>query len=105
MSPRQDRRARHEEPRWRAAVKQSRAATAPRPVAVVIPGTMGSALAVRGRPVWLAYWTLLRGGLADIGWGVPDVRRVGDIETGSPAAARAGSEQEPGRRSHRKGSV
>jgi hypothetical protein len=69
--------ARQEEPRWRAAVRQSRAATAPRPLAIVIPGTMGSALAVRGRPVWLAYWTLLRGGLADIGWGVGDVE-VGD---------------------------
>ena len=36
--------ARQEEPRWRAAVRQSRAATTPRPIAVVVPGTMGSSL-------------------------------------------------------------
>ena len=70
--------AKQEEPRWRAAVRQSRAATTPRPIAVVVPGTMGSALAVRGKPVWLSYWSLLRGGLGDIGWGSAGVE-VGDI--------------------------
>ena len=69
--------AKTEEPRWRSAVRQSRAGT-PRPLAIVVPGTMGSALAVNGRPVWLAYGALLRGGLADIGWGAADVE-VGDI--------------------------
>ena len=39
---------------------------------------MGSALAVRGRSVWLSYWALLRGGLGDIGWGTDDVE-VGEI--------------------------
>jgi hypothetical protein len=70
--------AKQEEPRWRSALRQSRAAGTPRPLAVVVPGTMGSALAVRGKPVWLAYGALLRGGLAEIGWGADDVE-VGDI--------------------------
>ncbi len=68
--------AKQEEPRWRSAVRASRAATTPRPIAVVIPGTMGSALEVKGKAVWLAYWSLLRGGLGDIGWGASDVEPV-----------------------------
>ncbi len=55
--------AKHEEPRWREAVRRSRAATAPRPLAVVLPGTLGSALKVQGENVWLDYWSLLWGGL------------------------------------------
>ena len=65
-----------DEPRWRSAVRASRSAATPRPIAVVIPGTMGSALNVKGKPVWLAYWALLRGGLGDIGWGETDVEPV-----------------------------
>lgn len=65
-----------EEPRWRSAVRASRNAASPRPIAVVIPGTMGSALTVKGQPVWLAYWSLLRGGLGEIGWGATDVEPV-----------------------------
>lgn len=56
-----------QEPRWRSAVRASRASATPRPIVVVIPGTMGSALAVNERPVWLAYLALLKGGLGDIG--------------------------------------
>lgn len=58
-----------EEPRWRSAVRASRSAAAstPRPIAVVLPGTMGSALSAQGDAVWLNYWRLLRGGLGDIG--------------------------------------
>jgi len=66
--------AKQEEPRWRSAVRASRAATTPRPLALVIPGTMGSALSVKGKSVWLNYWSLLRGGLGDIGWGTSDVQ-------------------------------
>lgn len=55
--------ARHEEPRWREAVRQSRAAQTPRPLAVVLPGIMGSALKVDDQHVWLNYWALARGGL------------------------------------------
>lgn len=57
------REARPEEPRWREAVRRSRAGVAPRPLAVVLPGTMGSALKVQGEGVWLNYWALLWGGL------------------------------------------
>ncbi len=56
----------HEQPRWRAAVERSRASSEPRPLAVVVPGTMGSQLEVRGSAVWLNYWALLRGGLKDL---------------------------------------
>ena len=55
--------AKQEAPKWRDAVRKSRAASAPRPLAVVLPGTMGSALKVQGKGVWLDYWSLLRGGL------------------------------------------
>jgi CHAT domain-containing protein len=57
------REAKVEEPRWREAVRRSRASAAPRPLAVVLPGTMGSALKVQGEAVWLNYWSLLWGGL------------------------------------------
>lgn len=66
--------ARTEEPRWRSAVARSRAAETPRPIVVVIPGTMGSELQVGDRRVWLSYWALLRGGLGDIGWDAADVQ-------------------------------
>ncbi len=72
--------AAQEEPRWRAAVRASRSTTTPRPIAVVIPGTMGSMLEVEGRPVWLDYWALLRGGLGDIGWGASGVEPVGLLD-------------------------
>lgn len=68
--------ARSEEPRWRSAVARSRAADAPRPIVVVIPGTMGTELMVGDSRVWLSYWSLLRGGLADIGWGSADVKPI-----------------------------
>jgi pimeloyl-ACP methyl ester carboxylesterase len=55
--------AKHEEPRWREAIRRSRAGSNAKPLAVVLPGTMGSALSVDGSPVWLNYWALLRGGL------------------------------------------
>ncbi len=55
--------ARQEEPRWREAVRRSRSGNVPKPLAVVLPGTMGSALNVAGDLVWLNYWALLRGGL------------------------------------------
>ena len=57
-----------EPPRWRSAVARSRAAAnaAPRPLAVVVPGTMGSALHAGGRSVWLNFGALVLGGLEDI---------------------------------------
>ncbi len=55
--------AKHAAPRWREAVSRSRADGAPKPLAVVLPGTMGSALSVRGEAIWLKYWPLMWGGL------------------------------------------
>ena len=53
----------HTPPRWREAVARSQQQAGPRPLAVVLPGTMGSSLSAGGRPVWLHYLALLRGGL------------------------------------------
>ncbi len=64
----------HEEPRWRSAVRASRSVTTPRPIAVVVPGTMGSAMSARDRGIWLEYFALMKGGLGDIGIDQPDVR-------------------------------
>ncbi len=69
-----------EEPRWRAAVRRSSAATEPRPLAVVLPGTMGSALNVEGESVWLNYWSLLRGGLTKIRMSATGVEPVDLID-------------------------
>ena len=55
--------ARHAEPRWREAVRRSRSSSTPKPLAVVLPGTMGSALSVGGDSLWLNYWALMWGGL------------------------------------------
>ena len=55
--------AKVEEPKWRDAVRHSRARAAAQPLAVVLPGTMGSALEVDGTKIWVHYWRLLRGGL------------------------------------------
>ncbi len=65
--------AKHEAPKWREAVRRSRARTTPHPLAVVLPGTMGSALDVQGKDVWLDYWQLLRGGLKRLRMGAVGV--------------------------------
>jgi len=64
--------AKHEEPAWRAAVARS-ATLGPRPVAILLPGTMGSQLAVGKDRIWLSYWDLARGRLEDLGAGARDV--------------------------------
>ncbi len=63
-------------PRWREAVQRSSDDDTPRPLAIVLPGTMGSALSVRGDRVWLNYWALLRGGLKRISSTASDVAPV-----------------------------
>ncbi|MEJ6003337.1 DUF7379 domain-containing protein [Paucibacter soli] len=63
-------------PSWWKAVSASRAASTPRPIAIVVPGTMGSALKSRGDPIWLEYWPLLKGGLGEIGIEAGDVEAV-----------------------------
>ncbi len=63
----------HTPPRWREAVARSQQQAGPRPLAVVLPGTMGSSLSAGGRPVWLHYLALLRGGLGDIAIDRPEI--------------------------------
>jgi hypothetical protein len=58
--------AQKEQPRWRDAVTASHAATRPRPLAVVLPGTMGSELKFDNELIWLDYWSLFLGGLKKI---------------------------------------
>lgn len=63
-------------PRWREALARSRSGGAPRPLAVILPGTMGSVLQQHGETVWIHYWRLLRGQLGRIGMGERDVEPV-----------------------------
>ena len=72
--------AAHEEPKWRAAVRRSRSASTPRPLAVVLPGTMGSSLQVDGDPLWLAYWPLFKGGLKRLRKGAGEVLPTGLVD-------------------------
>lgn len=57
--------ARQEEPAWRAAVARS-ASLGPRPVALVLPGAMGSQLRAGDDRIWLSYWDLARGKLEEL---------------------------------------
>ncbi len=54
-------------PAWRSAIARSRAGGLPKPLAVVLPGTMGSSLKADGDRVWLDYKSLAFGGLEKIG--------------------------------------
>jgi hypothetical protein len=67
-------------PRWRSAVERSARGTSPRPLAIVLPGTMGSRLFAGGHPIWLNYRALLRGGLGDIAIDRPGVTADGVID-------------------------
>jgi len=55
--------------RCQAAVARSRSDNKPRPIVVVLPGTMGSQLRVNEDTVWLDYRALLKGGLKRLAMG------------------------------------
>jgi CHAT domain-containing protein/pimeloyl-ACP methyl ester carboxylesterase len=55
--------AQKEQPRWRDAVMSSHAVTNPRPLAVVLPGIMGSELQLDDDLIWLDFWNLFKGKL------------------------------------------
>ena len=57
-----------------------RADSAPRPIAVVLPGTMGSELNAGNDRVWLNYGALFTGGLGKLRMGKPDITPVGLVE-------------------------
>lgn len=61
-----------EQPAWRSAVARS-ATQGPRPLAIVLPGTMGSALSVGNDEVWLQYLDLATGGLEKLTIDAPGV--------------------------------
>ncbi|MCG6863663.1 MAG: CHAT domain-containing protein, partial [Chromatiaceae bacterium] len=64
----------HEAPKWREAIRRSRAIAAPRPLAVVLPGTLGSALQADDKDIWLDYLALFTGGLGRLRMGKAMVR-------------------------------
>lgn len=64
--------ARLEKPEWHEAVARSATGT-PRPLVFLLPGTMGSQLKRGGDRIWLSYWDLARGKLADLGIEAPGV--------------------------------
>jgi len=66
--------------RCQEAVARSRSAGKPRPIAVVLPGTMGSQLRVDEDTVWLNYWALLKGGLKRLGMGREGIVPVGLVD-------------------------
>lgn len=67
-------------PRCAAAIARSRVGNKPRPIAVVLPGTMGSELTASDDPVWLNYWALLKGGLKKIAMGRDGIAPVGLVD-------------------------
>ncbi len=67
-------------PRCSAAVARSRGDGKPRPIAVVLPGTMGSQLRVADDTVWLDYWALLKGGLKRLAMGRDGIAPVGLVD-------------------------
>ncbi len=68
------------EPEWVAAVARSREAPGARPLAVVLPGIMGSELTAGGSRVWLSYLALLKGGLKDLRMGAREVAVAGLLD-------------------------
>ncbi|MBK9783305.1 MAG: CHAT domain-containing protein [Betaproteobacteria bacterium] len=66
--------------RCRDAVARSRSGIKPRPIVVVLPGTMGSQLRVGDDTVWLDYWALLKGGLKRLAAGRDGITPVGLVD-------------------------
>jgi CHAT domain-containing protein len=67
-------------PRCQAAVARSRESLKPRPIVVVLPGTMGSELRADNDAVWLDYWALLKGGLKRLAMDRPGITPVGLVD-------------------------
>jgi CHAT domain-containing protein len=67
-------------PRCQAAVARSRSNDKPRPIVILLPGTMGSQLKAGDDAVWLDYWSLLKGGLKRLAMGQSDITPVGLVD-------------------------
>jgi hypothetical protein len=61
-------------------VAHSRSNDKPRPIVVVLPGTMGSQLRVGEDTIWLDYWSLLKGGLKRLVMGQDGISPVGLVD-------------------------
>jgi pimeloyl-ACP methyl ester carboxylesterase len=68
--------ARHETPRWREAVVRSRDTGTPRPIAIVLPGIMGSTLEADKSLVWLDLIAIARGSLDQLSFGKKGIEAV-----------------------------
>ena len=68
-------------PAWRSAIARSHAGTQAKPLAVLLPGTMGSSLRAGGDHVWLDYKTLALGGLERIGIDAAQIEVDGLIDS------------------------
>jgi len=62
------------------AFRRKRADNVPQPIAVLLPGTMGSELKAGGDQVWLNYASLFAGGLGKLKMGKPDITPVGLVD-------------------------
>jgi CHAT domain-containing protein len=60
--------------------RRKRADNAPQPIAVVLPGTMGSQLKAGDQQVWLDYPALFAGGLGKLAMGQPSISPVGLVD-------------------------
>ncbi|WP_218511131.1 CHAT domain-containing protein [Variovorax sp. dw_308] len=58
--------ASQQEPRYRSALQRRAADTRKLPIVVFVPGALGSALAVKGAPVWVNYRALMFGGMGKL---------------------------------------
>jgi len=67
-------------PRAARTFIRRRSDSAPRPIAVVLPGTMGSELKAGDRAIWLNYLALFAGGLGKLRMGKPDIAPVGLVD-------------------------
>jgi len=67
-------------PRCQAAAARSREGNKPRPIVVMLPGTMGSQLRADDDTVWLDYWALLKGGLKRLAMDRPGISPVGLVD-------------------------
>ncbi len=59
---------------------RSRESAKPRPIVVLLPGTMGSQLRADEDTVWLDYWALLKGGLKRLAMDRPGITPVGLVD-------------------------
>ncbi len=73
--------AKQKVPRTRDAVARSHGTGGARPLAVLVPGFLGTGLMADGREIWLDYWALVRGGLSRLRPGEARVEHTDLLES------------------------